>query len=317
MSLDSSGISWTDGTLNSLYGCAECSVGCRLCYAVGRVYRNSHNPKRNGDGRFDGLVKNGRFAGKLLFDPEHLYAVLTDRDPKKIFVNEFSDLLHESLPMELILEHVRVFQAAYWHQFQVLTKRSHRLAALNDSILAEFGSWPENLWLGVSVCSGTKLEMQRIEHLGATAAAVKWISFEPWVSHMNVPLRKTWPSLRRMLRKNKIAWTVVGGESGPRADTSLMTLDDAQYLLTESKAAGSRVHFKQLGTALAIQLGVYSTRGKGEHRAKGGHPDQWPEGLNIREWPGVSWKQRAKSPEFTPVYNSDQWKHYRLAAGQK
>ncbi len=49
----------------------------------------------------------------------------------------------------------------------------YRLAALNNSVLAEFGSWPENLWLGVSVCSGAKIEMQRIEHLGATVAAVK------------------------------------------------------------------------------------------------------------------------------------------------
>lgn len=39
MSLESSGISWTDGTLNSLYGCSTCFVGCRLCYAVNRVYR--------------------------------------------------------------------------------------------------------------------------------------------------------------------------------------------------------------------------------------------------------------------------------------
>ena len=247
----------------------------------------------------------------------HLYAVLTDRDPKKIFVNEFSDLLHDALPMELILEHVRVFRAAYWHQFQVLTKRSHRLAALNNSVLAECGSWPENLWVGVSICSGTKIEMQRIEHLGAADAGLKWVSFEPWVSDMSAPLRETSPNLRRMLRKNKIAWTVIGGESVPRADTNLMTLDDARYLLEESKAAGSKIHFKQLGTALAIQLGVYSTRGKGEHRAKGGSPDQWPEDLNIRQWPEVTWKSVAEPPEFNPAYNSGQWNHYRLAAGHK
>ncbi len=184
MSLESSGISWTDGTLNSLYGCAECSVGCRLCYAVDRVYRHSRNPKLNSDGRFDGLVKNGRFTDELLFDPAHLYAVLKDRKPKMIFVNEFSDFLHDALPMEVILEHVRVFTAAYWHQFQVLTKRSHRLAALNNSVLAEFGSWPDNLWLGVSACSAAKLELQRIEHLGTAEAALKWVSFEPWVSDM-------------------------------------------------------------------------------------------------------------------------------------
>ena len=317
MSLGSSGISWTDGTLNSLYGCAECSVGCRLCYAVGRAYRHSCNPKQNADGRYDGLVKNGRFTGKLLFDPRHLYAALTDRDPKRIFVNEFSDLLHDALPMEVILEHVRVFRAAYWHQFQVLTKRSNRLAALNQSVMAGFGSWPGNVWLGVSVCSGEKIEMQRIEHLGATDSALKWISFEPWISDMNAPLRKTSPKLQGLLRKNKIAWTVIGGESGLRDDTNLMTLDDARYLLEESKAAGSKVHFKQLGTALAIQRGVYSTRGNGEHRAKGGNPDQWPEDLNIREWPAVSWKNLTEPPEFNRAYNSGQWKHYPFAAGQK
>ena len=174
------------------------------------------------------MLKNERFTDELLFDPEHLYAMLKERKSKMIFVNEFSDLLHDALPTKVILEHIRVFRTAYWHQFQVLTKRSHRLAALNNSVLAEFGSWPENLWLGVSVCSGAKIEMRRIEHLGATNAGLKWISFKPWVSDMNVPLRTISPNLRRLLRKNKIAWTVVGEESGPCADTNLMTLDDAR-----------------------------------------------------------------------------------------
>lgn len=42
-----------------------------------------------------------------------------------------------------------------------------------------------------------------------------------------------------------------------------------------SPLAGARVFFKHLGTALAIRAGVYSTFGKGEHGAQGGHPDQW------------------------------------------
>src|SRR6185437_11588593 len=117
-----SGISWTDGTLNSLYGCSECSVGCRMCYAVKRVHRHSLNSRVNRDERFDGLVAGRRFTGRILFDPKHLYSVLKVGEPKRIFVNEFSDLLHEALPMEVILEHFRVFRAASWHQFQVLTK---------------------------------------------------------------------------------------------------------------------------------------------------------------------------------------------------
>ena len=127
MSLDSSGITWTDATMNSLYGCSVCSTGCRLCYAANRVHRHSQNPRLNGDGRFNELVNDGQFTGELLFDPGHLYAVLKEKTPRRIFVNEFSDLLHEALPMEVILEHVRVFRAVPWHQFQVLTKREHRL----------------------------------------------------------------------------------------------------------------------------------------------------------------------------------------------
>lgn len=306
MSLESSGISWTDGTLNSLYGCTACSTGCRLCYAVKRVFRHSQNPKMNGDGRFDGLVGNGRFTGELLLDPRHLYSVLNEKTPRRIFVNEFSDLLHEALPMEIILEHVRVFRAAPWHQFQVLTKRSQRLAELDAAIMAEFGTWPGNLWQGVSVCSGAETEVRRIEDLGATKASLKWISFEPWVSNLSRPLGQARPDLAEYLRRNGIAWVVVGGESGARDEANLMTLEDAHYLVVASKAAGSRVHFKQLGTALAIRLGVYSTRGGGEHRAKGGSPDQWPEELRIREWPELSSSGAVSDSKFRPAYDPDQ-----------
>jgi protein gp37 len=49
-------------------------------------------------------------------------------------VNEFSDLLFAALPAELVIEHFRVFNHAQCHQFQVLTKRSERLASLNASV---------------------------------------------------------------------------------------------------------------------------------------------------------------------------------------
>ena len=262
-----SGISWTDDTMNSLYGCWPCSSGCRLCYAVKNVHRASTNGKLNVDGRFDGLVNGKGFTGELLFDPKHLYAILEKRESRLVFVNEFSDLMHEALPMALILEHFRVFRAAPWHQFQVLTKRHGRLAEINSAVLEEFGSWPKNVWMGVSVCSPIDKEMHRIECLGATEAALKWISFEPWISDLDVPLRQSAPDLRAFLVENKITWTVVGGESGARDLVNLMTLDDARYIIESSRAAGCKVHFKQLGAAFAIQRGVYSTRGLGEHRA--------------------------------------------------
>jgi protein gp37 len=231
-----------------------------------------------------------------------------------VFVNEFSDLLHNALPLKVILEHIRVFDTAGWHQFQVLTKRSKRLAEVNSAVLAEFGSWPTNIWMGVSVCSVAKAEMQRIDNLGVTDAAVRWISFEPWVSDPKRPLRQAKPNLRKVFRKNKIAWTVIGGQSGSRNNSDLMTLDDARYLIEESTAAGCKVHFKQLGTALAIQLGVYGKRGNSEHRDKGGSPDQWPPDLNLREWPEVTWKPVSNVSGFRPAYVPTKWKLFKKTA---
>jgi protein gp37 len=210
----------------------------------------------NHDHRFNALVSDGRFTGNVLFDPEHLYKVLFEREPKRVFVNEFSDLFHESVPDQVVIEHFRVFNAAHWHQFQALTKRAERLVQLNEPIMSELGAWPSNLWQGVSVCSASEVELQRIDSLGATGAIIKWISFEPWISNVNKPLRESVRDLRSILQRNQIAWTVVGGESGSRNDSNLMLLDDARYLVEESRAAGCRVHFKQLGTALAIQLCV-------------------------------------------------------------
>jgi protein gp37 len=304
--------------MNSLYGCTQCSEGCTECYAKSNLVRFSSNPVLNSDHRFDDLVHEHEvgdervitLTGRILFNPSHLYSALGDKKPKRVFVNEFSDLLHEVLPLDLILEHFRVFARAPQHVFQILTKRGKRLAEINATVLAEFGAWPRNVHMGVSVCTAEDHELARIHQLGATDAALRWISFEPWISDLAVPLRTARPGLRTLLRDNCIAWVVIGGESGAPEKTGLMTLDDARYLIEESRAAGSLVFFKQLGTALAIQLGVYSTQGKGEHRSKGGHPDQWPADLNVQEYPDPLTVTPWAGTAFRPAYDPEAWMHF-------
>ena len=39
-----------------------------------------------------------------------------------------------------------VMESAYWHRYQVLTKRPERVAELDDEL-----PWPPQIWLGVSV----------------------------------------------------------------------------------------------------------------------------------------------------------------------
>lgn len=312
-----SAITWTEFTMNSLYGCSQCSPGCSNCYARRYLLRFAGTEVQNRDGRFDGLVRTRdvrgeqacSLTGRILFNPAHLYGSLGS-EPKLVFVNAFSDLFHEILPLELVIEHFRVFARAPQHVFQVLTKRGNRLAEINDAVLAEFGKWPPNVWMGVSVCTADDREMLRIRQLAETAAALRWVSFEPWQSDPYKPLRIARPALSALLRQCNIGWVVVGGESGGRQDTALMTLDDARFLLQEGKAAGCRVFFKQLGTALAIRLDVYSTRGKAEHRSQGAHPDQWPPDLNIQEYPDAPAVAPPAPSGFRPSFDTKTWMHF-------
>lgn len=89
-------------------------------------------------------------------------------------------------------------ERANWHVFQVLTKRSDRLLQLSKYL-----SWPENVWMGVSV-ENQKYTF-RIKDLAKTKAKVKFLSVEPLLGPIpRLPL-------------SGIDWVIVGGESGPKA----------------------------------------------------------------------------------------------------
>jgi protein gp37 len=84
------------------------------------------------------------------------------------------------------------------HTFQVLTKRSENLRKLNQVI-----SWPDNVWMGVTVENNDYLS--RIEDLRNITAKIKFISFEPLLGRI------------RKVDLQGIDWVIVGGESGPKA----------------------------------------------------------------------------------------------------
>lgn len=109
-----------------------------------------------------------------------------------------SDLFHDQVPVEYIQRVFSTMRRAHWHQFQVLTKRSGRLLALDEQI-----DWPPNVWMGVSVESAPF--KSRINHLRKTSAAVKFLSLEPLIDDLG------------MLDLENIDWVIVGGESGPGA----------------------------------------------------------------------------------------------------
>lgn len=145
-----------------------------------------------------------------------------------IFVNSMSDLFHQSVPAAYIESVFDVMRRAHWHRFQVLTKRSERLARLGRRL-----GWPPNVWMGVSVESERYLH--RIDHLRQAAARIRFLSLEPLLG----PLQG--------LDLSGIDWVIVGGESGPgaRPMQPAWVID----LRDQCRRAGVHFFFKQWGGA--------------------------------------------------------------------
>ena len=219
-----SAIEWTEATWNPTTGCDQVSPGCDNCYAMSFAkrlkamgqpkYQNDGDPRTSGPGF--GLTLHP----ETLADPHRWSA------PKLVFVNSMSDLFHPEIPFDFIQDVFAVMADTPRHTYQILTKRSKRLASLGSRL-----DWPPNVWMGVSV--ETSRYAFRIDHLRKVPAAVRFISAEPLLS----PL----PGLDLSC----IDWLIVGGESGPTA----RPMEEAWALDLRDQCAAADVafFFKQWG----------------------------------------------------------------------
>jgi len=183
----STSIEWTDSTWNPVTGCTKLSSGCTNCYAERMALRLQ-------------AMGNPSYANgfSVTLHEEMISLPLKWKKPQTIFVNSMSDLFHEEVPDEFILQIFKVMNKASWHHYQILTKRSERMLELSSRL-----PWQPHIWLGVTV---EKQEYAyRINHLQKTGAHVKFLSLEPLVGSItNLPL-------------DDIDWVIVGGESGPKS----------------------------------------------------------------------------------------------------
>jgi protein gp37 len=184
---DKSGIEWTDATWNPVTGCTQVSPGCDHCYALAFAERFRGVPGHPYEQGFD-----------MRLWPERLELPLQWRRSRRIFVNSMSDLFHVSIPDDYIRRVFDVMVSADWHIFQVLTKRSGRLARLGPTL-----PWAPHIWAGVSV--ETNQYAWRVDQLRRVPAQVRFISAEPLLGPLEA------------VDFSGIHWVITGGESGPHA----------------------------------------------------------------------------------------------------
>lgn len=289
-------IEWADSTLNLQMGCDGCELwnlkaGVKRCYA-GTLHE-----------RYGG--KNSGFAPsfdqpKLFTErlgPALKWSDLTGTDrpakpwlnglPRVIFLDDMGDTFTESLPLDWLAPLLPQI-AESPHIFMLLTKRGSRMRKFSEA-----HPLPENVWPGVSVTSDRNLN--RVDELWkVVGGGVKWISAEPlWgpVEFLSaLPIYCTcgifedgseWgPVYTKSDRTGGVGLIIAGGESGPRAVGC--QLEWLESIVAQCKAAEVPCFVKQLGSQPMDRAYLYPIKDP-----KGGNPDEWPKGLNVRQFPEV------------------------------
>lgn len=250
-------IEWTNKTWNPVTGCHKISPGCKHCYA---------------DRLFPKVYPGRKFEDVRTHD-DRLNQPLSWKTPQRVFVDSMGDLFHKDVPFEFIDQCFAVMALAEQHTFQVLTKRADRMREYFNSIRPHHSEnthadtreivrswaaqhwawvnrrgdedirWPlPNVWLGTSTEDQETFD-ERVEHLAACPAVVRFVSAEPLLGDIDVGNAFDDPPDGSTY--GKIHWVIAGGESGPKARPSHP--DWFRYLRDQCANAGTPFFFKQWG----------------------------------------------------------------------
>jgi protein gp37 len=294
---------------------------------------------------YEGLTKQTKagpqWTGVVRPVEDVLLEPLSWRKPRRVFVNSMSDLFHEDVPFEFIDKVFAVMALCPQHTFQVLTKRADRMhdyltkaSEADDITVAKFEITGEawdffhsprvdlplpNVWLGVSV-ENQQYADERIPLLLQTPAAIRFISAEPLLDHLNICpwIEADWsPSLHwwkwsPVKPKPVIDWVICSGESGPGArvcrphwfrnivgpckaskTTKVFVKQLGSHIITRNDDGweGDTPRSWPMDTAYDEDLSGFRDGYQGApvrvrlKDRKGGDPSEWPEDLRVREFP--------------------------------
>lgn len=221
-------IEWTDVTWNPVAGCNIASAGCTNCYAM----RMAARLQAMGHAKYDGTTRKsgGRqvWTGRINIDRRSLSDPIRWKRGKRIFVNSMSDLFHEAVPTSFIQAVWATMAQCPQHQFQVLTKRPERMAAMFAA--REIPALPQ-VWIGTSV--ENEAVTDRVGHLTKIHGMTRFVSFEPLIGPVGA------------IDLTGVHWAIVGGESGPSSRP--MMVEWVEQIERACRRADAAFFFKQWG----------------------------------------------------------------------
>jgi len=219
---------------------------------------------------------------RVTVHPDRLREPYRWRKPKRVFVCSMGDLFHEDVPARFIDTVFEVMSERTPHTFQILTKRAVRMAEFirwhYEHYAGRFAAIFPNVQCGVSACNQTEADAN-IPELLRTPAAVRFVSFEPLLSAVNIE-RYVIPQYSELFRDaefapvdrddyryNALDWVIVGCESGPGHRPC--KLEWVESIVAQCGEASVPVFVKQI-----------EVDGRISH-----DPNEWPAHLRVREYP--------------------------------
>ena len=220
---DGTGIEWTDATWQATHGCSIVSPGCTNCYAMKMASRLERMGQAAYTGLTQQTKAGAVWNGNVRAASDHaLTQPMRWKKPRRIFVDSMADLFAEDVEDAWINRAFAIMALCPQHTFQVLTKRPERMRdyigtrsgdwqiVLPDAFppgtlpitqndvhrhigqVAKFSydpptpAWPlQNVWLGTSVEDQQRAD-ERIPHLLATPAAIRFLSCEPLLGEIDL-----------------------------------------------------------------------------------------------------------------------------------
>lgn len=260
-------IEWAHRTVNPLAGCTPIAPECANCYAQRMAFRlermgNDHAAFQ----KYEGVTTpDGRWTGKVAFDPTALTKPRHWRTAQRIFIDSMSDLFHENVKVEWRDRVLRAMleQDQEHHSFLVLTKRPQTMVQyLGERCPKRL----PNAWFGCS--AGTQGTADKSKDSMATLAMLgfnTWVSCEPMLSPVDFT---GWEFIQ---------WIVIGGESGPNARP--FQVEWAIPVIEWAKANNIAIFFKQMGRHNALDGVVL------DPSSKGNNYDCWPREYRLQQFP--------------------------------
>lgn len=242
------------------------SPACKNCYAELAAKRYGHLVwGKNAERR---LLSDNYWAQPVRWNA----AAAAAGERVRVFCASMADVFEDRRDLDVHRQRLwKLIEATPHLDWLLLTKRPELITTLAPWA----ADWPANVWIGTTV-ENQEFAEERLPHLAAIPAAVRFISAEPLLGPLDI---SRWAK--------SLDWVIAGGESGgksrPSSPSWFVDLKD------QCERAGIAFHFKQWGNWVPKQQTTVTGNRSKAIAADGTTMLRMSKKLAGRELDGTTW----------------------------